>query len=118
MLLGTIGNAASTADRITRPMDARRTRAVPGTIHRLAAPQYDQYDQGPVDPVMNLEFLILMTKPSTEQQTDLNRLLADQQNPSSPQFHKWLTPEEFGNRFGLSSSDHGKIAAWLQSEGL
>jgi len=36
-------------------------------------------------------------------------MLADQQNPSSPQFHKWLTPEEYGDRFGLSAGDHSKI---------
>jgi uncharacterized protein (TIGR03437 family) len=67
---------------------------------------------------MRMEYMQLLTKPSVAQQADLNQLLVDQQNPSSPQFHKWLTPEEFANRFGLSSSDHSKIAAWLQSEGF
>ena len=65
-----------------------------------------------------MNYMLLLTKPSTSQQADLDRLLADQQNPSSPRFHKWLTPEEFGARFGLSPSDHSKIVAWLQSEGF
>ena len=60
----------------------------------------------------------ILFQPSSEQQAALDRLLTDQQNPSSPQFHKWLTPEEFGNRFGVSAGDQSKVVAWLNSEGL
>ena len=97
------------------PIDSARPRVLGGSLHRLAAPQYDR---GPVDPGMPMHYMMLLTKPTPTQQTDLEGLLADQQNPSSPQFHKWLTPEEFGNRFGLSAADHGKIAQWLTSEGF
>ena len=38
------------------------------------------------------------------QQAALDRLLADQQTPSSPNYHKWLTPEQYADRFGLSSA--------------
>jgi uncharacterized protein (TIGR03437 family) len=65
-----------------------------------------------------MSHVLLLFKPSAAQQSDLNQLLASQQNPSSANFHKWLTPEEFGNRFGLSASDTSKVTAWLQSEGL
>ena len=61
---------------------------------------------------------MLLVKPSAAQQSELNTLLANQQNPSSPQFRKWLRPEEFGDRFGLNASDHSKLVAWLQSEGF
>jgi uncharacterized protein (TIGR03437 family) len=59
-----------------------------------------------------------MTKLSPSQQAELDRLLADQQNPSSASYHKWLTPEEYGARFGLSASDHSKVMAWLTAEGF
>src|ERR1035438_1814892 len=62
--------------------------------------------------------MMLLAKPSAAQQAELNQLLADQQNPSSPQFHKWLTPETFGARFGLSIGDHSKLVAWLSSQGF
>ncbi|MBS1799478.1 MAG: Ig-like domain repeat protein [Acidobacteria bacterium] len=52
------------------------------------------------------------------QQSNLTQLLADQQNPSSPQYHKWLTPQQFGARFGISSSDMEKVKGWLQGKGL
>jgi uncharacterized protein (TIGR03437 family) len=67
---------------------------------------------------MKMDRVVLLVKRSAAQQTELDQLLADQQNPSSPQFHRWLTPEEFGNRFGLSTDDLSKVAAWLSSEGF
>ncbi len=98
-----------------RPVDTRVTRVIPGNVHALAKAQFDQ---GAVDPSTALNYVTLLTKPSAAQQADLDRLLADQQNPSSPQFHKWLTPEQFGDRFGLSPADSSKVAAWLRSQGL
>ena len=58
----------------------------------------------------------MATSPS--QNADLQKLLADQQNPQSPSYHRWLTPEEYADRFGVSPSDMDKITSWLRSEGL
>jgi uncharacterized protein (TIGR03437 family) len=106
---------AAPSDRITGPVDPAWTRLIPGNLHRLAQPQYDQ---GAVDPALKMNYVVLVTKRTQEQQTALDALLAAQQNPSSPQFHKWLMPEEFGNRYGLSTGDQAKIVGWLQSQGL
>ena len=114
-LLFTMAAAAAPADRIRSTVDARQTRAIAGNVHRLAQ---TQYDHGPVDPALPLDHIVLLFKPSAAQQAELDQLLSDQQNPSSPSFHKWLTPEAFGNRFGLSPGDHSKVVAWLASEGL
>jgi uncharacterized protein (TIGR03437 family) len=108
-------SGAAPLDRVTRPVDTRQTRIVSGSRHRLAQPEFDQ---GPVDPGMHMDHILLMVKPSPAQQAELDQLLVDQQNPSSPLYRKWLTPEEFGNRFGLSPGDHSKVVAWLASEGL
>src|SRR6185437_16571778 len=107
--------AASGADRVRGPVDPGRFHVLPGNTHRLATAQYDQ---GAVDPAMRMEDIMLLTRPSASQQADLDQLLAEQRNPSSPEYHKWLTPEQFGNRFGLSTSDHSKVVAWLASQGL
>jgi len=48
----------------------------------------------------------------------LDQLLAAQQNPSSPLYHKWLTPEQFGAEFGLSTTDLATISNWLQAQGF
>ena len=62
--------------------------------------------------------MILVLKTSPEQEAEINGLLAAQQDSSSPQFHSWLTPAEFGEEFGLANEDIEKIVAWLQSRGL
>ncbi|HWF09473.1 MAG TPA: protease pro-enzyme activation domain-containing protein [Bryobacteraceae bacterium] len=98
-----------------RTVNRGQTRALRGNFHPLARPEYDR---GEVDPGTPMSHLLLLFKPSAAQQSDLDQLLVSQQNPSSPNFHKWLTPEEFGDRFGLSASDTSKVVAWLRSEGL
>ena len=55
---------------------------------------------------------------SSAQQAALSQLIIDQQNPSSPRFHQWLTPAQYGAQFGLSSSDIAKVSAWLAAQGL
>jgi uncharacterized protein (TIGR03437 family) len=102
-------------DRITRPVDPNVNHALTGHVHPLAQ---SQFDRGAVDPALRMDHILLMIKPSTAQQAELERLLVDQQNPSSPRFHRWLTPEDFGARFGLGSGDRSKIVAWLVSAGF
>src|SRR5258707_15381013 len=59
-----------------------------------------------------------MLAQSENQQADLDQLLAEQQNPYSPNYHRWLEPEEYAQRFGVSSDDLNKITAWLEGQGL
>ena len=51
-------------------------------------------------------------------QAQLNKLLADQQDPKSSQYHKWLTPQEYTRRFGVSQTEFDKISKWLTNEGF
>jgi subtilase family serine protease len=52
------------------------------------------------------------------QQSALNTLLREQQDPRSVNYHVWLTPQEFGDRFGLDPADVDTIVSWLQSQGF
>src|ERR1039457_6129265 len=106
---------AAPPSRITRPVDASRTVVAPGRVHHLAQAQFDQ---GAVDPRKQLNYMVMLMKPSAAQQTGLDALLVDQQNPSSKNFRQWLTPEQFGSRFGLNSSDQSKVVAWLTAQGF
>ena len=101
--------------RITQPVNENRLAVLQGHTHPLARPQFDQ---GLVDPAFKLERISLMFQPTAEQQAALDSLLLQQQDPSSPNFHKWLTPEEYGGRFGVSQSDLDKVIAWLQGQGF
>jgi uncharacterized protein (TIGR03437 family) len=107
--------SAAPADRITTPVDPGRVQALRGNVHVLAEPRYDA---GAVDPTTPLNDVVIMMQPSAAQQADLDQLLQDQQNPSSARFRKWLTPEEFAGRFGLTTGDQSKVVAWLTSAGF
>ena len=45
-------------------------------------------------------------------------MLAEQQDPASANYHRWLTPQEVGEQFGPSDADVSTLAGWLQSQGL
>ena len=46
----------------------------------------------------------------------LQELLADQQDPASPEYHHFLTPDEFAARFG--PDDFAAVREWLVAEGF
>ncbi len=75
-------------------------------------------DLGAAPSSQELKSMTIHFSLTDDQQAALKQLLADQQNPASPQYHKWLTPEQFGAQFGLSASDLAQVAAWLTSQGF
>jgi subtilase family serine protease len=86
--------------------------------HTIPARALAASDQGPASANRMLDSLTLRFNMTDAQQAALNQLLVDQQNPSSPRYRQWLTPEQFGEQFGLSSQDLTKVSAWLTSQGL
>jgi uncharacterized protein (TIGR03437 family) len=107
--------APARTSRITNKIDPGKTAAIPGQVHNLARAEFDR---GAVDRSMLMEHMLLMVKPSDAQQAELDQLLTDQQNPSSPAYHQWLSPEAYRDRFGLNGSDLSKVVGWLASEGF
>src|ERR1700680_2342025 len=77
-----------------------------------------EFDQGRVEGSMRINRAAMVFKLAPAQQTALEKLLAEQQNPPSPNYRKWLTPEQYAARFGMSESDLVKVSAWLKSQGL
>jgi pseudomonalisin len=47
-----------------------------------------------------------------------SKLLTDQQNPTSPMYHQWLTPQQVGELYGPTQNDLAEVASWLTSQGL
>jgi subtilase family serine protease len=86
-----------------------------GHIHPLAQPRFDR---GRVSDLFQLSRVTMMFKPSSGQQTALNTLLEQQQDPSSPNYHQWITSEEFADRFGLSQAEFNRVTEWLQARGF
>jgi hypothetical protein len=77
-----------------------------------------ELDQGLADNSKVIQGISIEFKRSAAQEASLTALLKAQQDPGSPYYHKWLTPAEFGQQFGMSSADLDKVTGWLQQEGF
>jgi hypothetical protein len=106
---------AAAPSRITKAVSDSARTAIPNSVHpraRLAT------DLGPALATRKLEAMTLRFSLSDAQQTALDQLLADQQNPASPRYRQWLTPAQYAAQFGLGSADMAKITAWLTAQGF
>ncbi len=74
-------------------------------------------DLGPVDDSLPLRLYLVLT-PSPERIAARDQFIARQQQPGAPEYHHWLTPQQYGERFGVAQADIGKITHWLQSQGF
>ncbi len=103
------------ADRIHGAIDASHTTPLRASVHAAARPENDR---GAVEESFLLPDITLLFKPSTAQQQALEQLLAQQQDPTSPNYHNWLTPDQYADRFGASVNDMAKVNTWLKSQGF
>jgi subtilase family serine protease len=106
---------AAQPDRIAGIIDSSQMVALSRSVNPKAKLLYDQ---GPVESSLQFGYVTMVVAPSPSQQAALEQLLAQQQDRTSPNYHKWLTPEQYASRFGLNQNDLTKITAWLQSEGF
>src|ERR1035437_773406 len=65
-----------------------------------------------------MERIQLQLSSSPEQQAALEQLLAGQQDSAAPHFQEWLTPEQFGERFGPAQQDLDAVVGWLEDNGF
>ena len=107
--------APAQQDRISGPIDQSRRIELRGSVSTLAQPKQDR---GPVEAFFNLHWMTLVLKPAETQRAELDQLLEHQQDPTSSDFRKWLTPEQYADRFGASPNDIAQISAWLKAQGF
>jgi subtilase family serine protease len=97
--------AINDADRVT----------LHGNTHPLARAEFDR---GSADASLPMDHMILLLSVRPAAQAELAQLLAGQQDPKSPNYHKWLTPAEFGLRFGPTDQDIADATDWLRRSGF
>ena len=101
--------------RITAAIDESKLTVLHGNTLPLAR---GAFDRGAAANNLQMDQMLLVLQRSAAQQAALDRLLAAQQDKTSPEYHHWLTPEEFGEQFGASDADVQKVRAWLESHGF
>jgi trimeric autotransporter adhesin len=102
-------------DRLTQAIDEHTRITLRNTVHPLANAGNDR---GRVADSMRLDRLRVMFKRSDAQEAALRQMISDLHTPGSASYHKWLTPDQFGQDFGPSDGDVAKIEDWLQSQGF
>ena len=113
--LRALAQSAPAPARITQAVDEANLTILKGNTYYLARAKYDR-GAAPFSLPLNRMLLVLQRSP--QQESALELLLDQQQDQSSPNFHQWLTPQQFGQQFGPSDQDVEKITSWLQSHGF
>jgi subtilase family serine protease len=107
--------AAQQNVRISTPIDEVHLTTLQGNTHPLARVQYDR---GLVSPELPMGDLVLVLNRGLVRQAAFDKFVASQYDPTSPNYHHWLQPEQVGEEFGPAESDVVAISNWLSGHGL
>jgi pseudomonalisin len=102
-------------DRAAKQIDETQVVALSGSRHPLAEPENLT---GEVSQDQRMERMVLVLRADSVQEKALEELIRAQQDPGSPYYHQWLTPQSFGKRFGISRNDLAQVVKWLQGHGM
>jgi subtilase family serine protease len=94
--------------------DTNRT-VLRGNVHPKARAEFDRGAVADAQPVTRI---LLVLQRSAEQEAALRQLMEEQQSKNSPNYHAWLTPEQFGKQFGPADADVQAVTDWLSSHGF
>jgi len=88
---------------------------LPGNTSGRARPELDR---GRAPDSLPLQHILMMFRRSAAQEQELAQFIGRQYDPRSPDFHRWLTPQQFGEQFGPSAGDLRKVTQWLTQHGF
>jgi len=106
---------SSAPPRITVAVNESQLTTLRGNTHPYARAEYDR---GAAPDSLPMARMLLVLKRSPAQEAALDALLDQQQDSSSPNYHAWLTPQQFGQEFGAADADIQTITQWLESHGF
>ena len=106
---------AQTTDLVTAAVDPANRVVLLGQRAPWALPQNNQA-MVPGDALLN--HLTLVLRRSPQEQKAFEQFLEQLQDPTSPNYHRWLTPIQIGKRFGATQHDIRAISEWLRSQGF
>jgi hypothetical protein len=110
-----VAQTSAPIPRITEQVNEISLTTLRGNVPLLARARYDR---GEASPETQMTHIRLVLSRSAQEQTALKEYESELQDKSSPSYHKWLTPSEFGKLYGPADSDVAAIVAWLESHGL
>ena len=108
---------AQTAGRraaITQAVDESRLVRLAGNTRPEATPANDL---GAVADGLRLDMYLQLKRPS-DQELAARQFVESLTDKSSPNFHKWITAAQYGQRFGAADEDIATVSRWLKSHGF
>jgi subtilase family serine protease len=103
------------APRIGAEINSAEQSTLKNSLHPLAQAQFDA---GRMAADTRLNGISIVFNRTAAQEASLQALIAAQQNPSSPLYHQWLTPDQFAAQFGMADADLSKVESWLEQQGF
>ncbi|HUJ33059.1 MAG TPA: protease pro-enzyme activation domain-containing protein, partial [Candidatus Acidoferrum sp.] len=100
---------------ITHKIDESDRTALAGNMRPEANARNDR---GAVAEDFPMDHMLLQLKRPPEQDQALQEFIDEQQKAGAPNFHHWITAQEFGEKFGLAQQDLDAITGWLKSHGF
>ena len=107
--------AAAIPARITQAIDETQLVRLRGNVHPLARPEFDR---GPVSDATPMDRMLLVLQRGPDQEAALRQFMDEQQMKDSPNFQKWLTPQEFAKLYGPADADIQTVTDWLTRQGF
>ncbi len=101
---------------IQQQVDETRLVSLAGNVR--AETRHAEADLGLVEDSFSAEHMLLQLQRSPDVELQFERYIESLQTPGSPNFHKWLTPDEIGEQFGPADADVAAVSRWLTSHGL
>src|ERR1700761_3140423 len=98
------------ADRVARDADFATSSPLQQRLPNWVSARNEVAAQ-PVDLSDRLHLSIILGR-DTASEAAFSQLLADQQNPASPLYHQWLTPQQVGQLYGPTANDLDAVSSW------
>src|ERR1700679_3792539 len=103
------------ARMITGTIDGAKLRTLEGNTRPEANALNDR---GIVADDFKMDHMLLQLKRSPEREAALKQYIDELHNPKSANFHKWLTPDQFAEHYGIAQEDVATVKNWLASQGF
>lgn len=113
MFAATILTNAHPEARITKQVNNARRVTLRGHVPNVVSSGVaagTAVDLGHLDPNTPMQRMRMVLRGGPEQERDMRRVLDEQQDKRTANFHQWVTPEESGNTFGVHDEDIQKVA--------